>query len=188
MKFKGYYSFLSNFYETRIEYHGLSYPTTEHAYQAHKSIHPSDHKFVSELATPRLAKMRGKELGLREGWDEVKISIMNDLLPSSSNNLRSLDVSILHSLILDKMLGIDKEKLKQGTMKGGGFVVYLKGIGDAIEESIKSVKGDAQAVFFMNPTKVEEVEQVSKNFECMPQKSTFFQPKVWTGLTINKLR
>ncbi|MHA1881767.1 MAG: DUF1015 domain-containing protein [Candidatus Thorarchaeota archaeon] len=115
-------------------------------------------------------------------------SIMNDLLPSSSDELRSLDVSILHSLILDKMLGIDKEKLMQGTMKGGGFVVYLKGIGDAIEESIKSVKGDAQAVFFMNPTKVEEVEQVSKNFECMPQKSTFFQPKVWTGLTINKLR
>jgi uncharacterized protein (DUF1015 family) len=115
-------------------------------------------------------------------------SIMKDLLPSSSNELRSLDVSILHSLILDRMLGIDKEKLKQGTMKGGGFVVYLKGIGDAIEESIKSVKGDAQAVFFMNPTKVEEVEQVSKNFECMPQKSTFFQPKVWTGLTINKLR
>jgi len=114
--------------------------------------------------------------------------IMHTLLPGSSDELRKLDVSILHSLILDKMLGIDKEKLKQGTMKGGGFVVYLKGIGDVVDESIKSVKGDAQAVLFMNPTKVEEVEAVSKNFECMPQKSTFFQPKVWTGLTINKLR
>lgn len=114
--------------------------------------------------------------------------IMHTLLPDSSDELKKLDVSILHSLILDKMLGIDKEKLKQGTMKGGGFVVYLKGIGDVVDESIKSVKGDAQAVLFMNPTKVEEVEAVSKNFECMPQKSTFFQPKVWTGLTINKLR
>ncbi|MCK5152007.1 MAG: DUF1015 family protein, partial [Candidatus Thorarchaeota archaeon] len=64
----------------------------------------------------------------------------------------------------------------------------VKGIGDAVEESIESVKEDAQAVFFMNPTKVEEVEAVSKNFEVMPQKSTFFQPKVWTGFTINKLK
>ncbi len=113
--------------------------------------------------------------------------VMNELLPDKSDELKQLDVTILHSLILDKMLGIDKEKLQQGTMTGGGFVVYLKGIGDAVEEAIQSVKDDAQAVFLMNPTKVEEVEAVSKNFECMPQKSTFFQPKVWTGFTINKL-
>ncbi|MFW9907864.1 MAG: DUF1015 domain-containing protein [Candidatus Thorarchaeota archaeon] len=116
------------------------------------------------------------------------VSVMKEIMPDGSIDLRQLDVSILHALILDKMLGIDKEKLKQGTMKGGGFVVYLKGIGDAVEESINSVKGEAQAVFFMNPTKVEEVEEVSRNFEVMPQKSTFFQPKVWTGFTIYKLR
>jgi uncharacterized protein (DUF1015 family) len=113
---------------------------------------------------------------------------MEKIMPDSSDELRKLDVSVLHALVLDRMLGIDKEKLKQGTMKGGGFVVYLKGIGDAVEGSIESVKSDAQAVFFMNPTKVEEVEAVSKNFEVMPQKSTFFQPKVWTGFTINKLK
>ena len=73
-------------------------------------------------------------------------------------------------------------------MGGGGYVVYLKGIGDAVDESIKTVQHDGQAVFFMNPTRVDEVEAVSKNFECMPQKSTFFQPKVWTGFTINKLK
>ncbi|MHA2603376.1 MAG: hypothetical protein AM324_014740 [Candidatus Thorarchaeota archaeon SMTZ1-83] len=72
-------------------------------------------------------------------------------------------------------------------MKGGGYVVYVKGIGDAVEEAIKSVEGDAQAVFFMNPTRIEEVESVSRNIEVMPQKSTFFYPKVWTGFTINKL-
>jgi uncharacterized protein (DUF1015 family) len=49
------------------------------------------------------------------------------------------------------------------------------------------VHKEGQAVFFMNPTRIGEVEAVSKNFECMPQKSTFFQPKVWTGFTINKL-
>ena len=114
--------------------------------------------------------------------------IMDRLLPDKSPDLRRLDVAILHSLVLDRMLGIDKEKLLQGTMKGGGFVVYIKGIGDAVDESINMVKESAQAVFFMNPTRVHEVEAVSKNFEVMPQKSTFFHPKVWTGFTINKLR
>jgi uncharacterized protein (DUF1015 family) len=116
------------------------------------------------------------------------MAAMKEVLSHSSEQLRGLDVSILHSLILDRMLGIDKEKLMQGTMKGGGYVVYLKGIGDAIEESINSVKAAAQAVFYMNPTKITEVEAVSKNFEVMPQKSTFFQPKVWTGFTIYKLK
>ena len=114
--------------------------------------------------------------------------IMNSLLPDKSPELRKLDVAILHALVLDKMLGIDKEKLLQGTMKGGGYVTYIKGIGDAVDESINTVKESAQAVFFMNPTRVQEVEAVSKNFEVMPQKSTFFHPKVWTGFTINKLR
>ncbi|MFW9768009.1 MAG: DUF1015 domain-containing protein [Candidatus Thorarchaeota archaeon] len=114
--------------------------------------------------------------------------IMNSLLADKSPELRSLDVAILHTLVLDKMLGIDKEKLLQGTMGGGGFVSYIKGIGDAVDESIKAVEGESQAVFFMNPTRVEEVEAVSNKFETMPQKSTFFHPKIWTGFTINKLR
>ena len=115
------------------------------------------------------------------------ISVMDELLDDKSAELRGLDVAILHSLILDKILGIDKQKLEQGTMRGGGYVVYIKGIGDAVDEAIKSVQKDGQAVFFMNPTRISEVEAVSKNFECMPQKSTFFQPKIWTGFTINKL-
>ncbi|HHD16808.1 MAG TPA: DUF1015 domain-containing protein [Euryarchaeota archaeon] len=115
------------------------------------------------------------------------ISPMNELLKDASDELRKLDVSILHSMILDRILGIDKEKLLHGTMTGGGYVVYIKGIGDAVEESIRAVDGGAQCVFFMNPTRIEEVEAVSRNFECMPQKSTFFHPKVWTGFTINKL-
>jgi uncharacterized protein (DUF1015 family) len=114
-------------------------------------------------------------------------TVMDEVLPDMSPEHRRLDVAILHSLILDGILGIDREKLAQGTMKGGGYVVYVKGIGDAVEEAIRSVEGNAQAVFFMNPTRIEEVESVSRNIEVMPQKSTFFYPKVWTGFTINKL-
>ena len=56
-----------------------------------------------------------------------------------------------------------------------------------VDEAIAQVKGESQVVFFMNPTRIEEVEAVATNFECMPQKSTFFYPKVWTGFTINMI-
>ncbi len=115
------------------------------------------------------------------------LSLMDKVVPDKSPQWRSLDVAILHSLILDKVLGIGKEKLAQGTMKGEGYVIYIKDVGDAVDEAIKSVKEKAQAVFFMNPPKVEEVEAVSRNFEIMPQKSTFFAPKLFDGLTMNKL-
>ena len=114
-------------------------------------------------------------------------SAMDAILPDKSHQLRKLDVSILHSLLLDRILGINKEKLLHGTMTGGGYVVYIKGIGDAVDESIEMVQKGAQAVFFMNPTRIGEVEGVARNFECMPQKSTFFHPKVWTGFTFNRV-
>ncbi|MEA3558586.1 MAG: DUF1015 domain-containing protein [Candidatus Thermoplasmatota archaeon] len=115
-------------------------------------------------------------------------SPMDTLRADASKELKELDVAILHSMILDSVLGIDKEKLLHGTMTGGGYVVYIKGIGDAVDGSIAAVNEGAQAVLFMNPTRSQEVEAVSKNFECMPQKSTFFHPKIWTGFTINKLK
>ncbi len=114
--------------------------------------------------------------------------MMNKILPACSEDLRSLDVSILHSLVLERILGIDKEKLEQGTMRGEGFVIYIKGIGDAVDEAISLVKAGAQAVFFMNPTRIGDVEAVSTKFEVMPQKSTFFHPKVWDGFTMNRLQ
>ena len=110
-----------------------------------------------------------------------------DEIGGKSDAWKKLDVTILHTLILDRYLGINKEKLASGTIGGGSFVEYIKGIGNAVNESIEMVDGGAQAVFFMNPTKVSEVEAVAGNFETMPQKSTFFYPKVYTGFTINKL-
>jgi uncharacterized protein (DUF1015 family) len=115
-------------------------------------------------------------------------AVMDSIMADRSVEWKKLDVAILHSLLLDKILGITPEKLAQGSIKGGGYVSYIKGIGDAVDQSIEAVKGNSQVVFFMNPTRVDEVEAVSNNFETMPQKSTFFYPKVWSGFTINRLR
>ncbi|UCG68147.1 MAG: DUF1015 domain-containing protein [Thermoplasmata archaeon] len=109
-------------------------------------------------------------------------------IQNHSDAWKSLDVTILHKLILEDRLGITKEKVASGTIKGGSYVEYIKAIGNAVQESVDKVNEKGyQALFFMNPTKVEEVEEVATNHDTMPQKSTFFYPKVYTGFVINKL-
>ncbi len=111
-----------------------------------------------------------------------------DAILDHSSAWKRLDVTILHKLILEDRLGLDKKKLASGTIEGGSYVEYIKAVGDAVERAVDKVNNlGYQALFFMNPTKVEEVEEVAINHETMPQKSTFFYPKVYTGFVIHRL-
>ena len=109
--------------------------------------------------------------------------LMDAAASNMSEHWKSLDVAVLHKLIIEKHLGIDEQGLAEG-----GNIEYVKDTGEAIDDSIKQVdKGDKQAAFFVNPTKMKQIELVTEAGERMPQKSTFFFPKVYTGLVINKL-
>jgi len=100
-----------------------------------------------------------------------------------SDASKSLDVVVLHKLILEGLLGITDAQLA-----GEANIEYIKDIGEAVDEAITKVdSGEKQVLFFMNPTKVEQVKAVAAANEKMPQKSTFFYPKIFSGLTINKL-
>ncbi len=108
---------------------------------------------------------------------------MDSASSSLSNSWKSLDVSVLHKLILEESLGLNDERLA-----GGGNVEYIKDTNNAIDESIAEIdKGRKQAAFFMNPVKMEQLKAVTDAGEKMPQKSTYFFPKIYSGLTINKL-
>jgi uncharacterized protein (DUF1015 family) len=64
----------------------------------------------------------------------------------------------------------------------------VKDTPNAIADSIARIDaGQKQAAFFMNPVKMQQLKKVTEAGERMPQKSTYFYPKVYTGLTINKL-
>jgi len=103
--------------------------------------------------------------------------------PQKSEPWKSLDVSVLHKLILEKVLGIDEKK-----MAAQSNIEYIKDTNNAIDDSIASVdSGQKQAAFFMNPVKMQQLDMVTAAGEKMPQKSTYFYPKIYTGLTINKL-
>ncbi len=108
---------------------------------------------------------------------------MKALCPEMSDAALTLDVNVLHKLILEKHLGICDAKLASQS-----HLVYIKDLGDAIEQSITKVDGgQSEGVFFMNSTRIEQVQAVAEAGEKMPQKSTFFYPKIFSGLTIRKL-
>ncbi len=109
--------------------------------------------------------------------------VMDSECGEMSDAAKKLDVNILHKLILEKVLGIGDKQLA-----GESNVKYIKDVGDAVEKSVGKVDTQkSQAVFFMNPTHIQQVEDIAAAGEKMPQKSTFFHPKIYTGLVVNQL-
>ena len=98
--------------------------------------------------------------------------------PDTSDVVRSLDVNVLHKLFLEHILGISEEDVKKQT--------YLKYYKDINEERRDFDSGKLQIAFFLNPTRVQQVVDAAKAGEKMPQKSTYFYPKLMTGFVMNK--
>jgi len=111
------------------------------------------------------------------------VEVMETIAKGKSQAWRQLDVSILHTLILEKMLGIDEEALA-----AQANVEYIKDFGEATLQAVDKVDaGEGQGLFFMNPTRADEVEAVAMTGEKMPQKSTFFYPKIFSGLVLRMI-
>ena len=106
-------------------------------------------------------------------------SVMDELLPSLSLASRALDVTILHTLVLERLMGIDREN-----MANQRNLTYTRSLCDIL---VGVEKGDFQCGFILNPTRVSEIRDVALAGEKMPQKSTYFYPKLITGLTMSKL-
>jgi uncharacterized protein (DUF1015 family) len=102
---------------------------------------------------------------------------------NSKFKTQEIDVSVLHKQILEQFLGIDEKAAAKGEN-----IKYIKGIHDAVDESIAEVdSGRRQVAFFLNPVKIEQLTMVTDAGQRMPQKSTFFYPKLFSGLTIQKI-
>ena len=102
-------------------------------------------------------------------------------IPSDfSARQRKLDVVNLHSLLLEKALGISHEQVTNQQ-----HIRYLRGA----EEAFTTVKTDPEVnvAFLMNPVSIEQVREIAFAGEVLPQKSTDFYPKLLSGLTIYSL-
>ncbi len=104
---------------------------------------------------------------------------MDSVAPNTSAAWKSLDVAVLHKLVLEKLLGIGEKDLASDN----GQVEYIKDTDNAIDESIEMVdKGRKQIAFFMNAPKIRQIQMVADAGERLPQKSTYFYPKMYSGL------
>lgn len=78
-EFQGKYRFLSNFWGAPVEFEGLCYPSVEHAFQAAKTLDKEQRKGFLKIKANE-AKRLGRKVTLRSDWEEVKLSIMKELL------------------------------------------------------------------------------------------------------------
>ncbi|NQT22959.1 MAG: DUF1015 domain-containing protein [Candidatus Omnitrophica bacterium] len=102
------------------------------------------------------------------------ISISMVIKGNKSSQWKKLDVTVLHNLIMKDLLDL---KYSEENIK------YLR---DPLVACSLVDKGEYGIAFLLNPTKVHQVKEVAERGNMMPQKSTYFYPKLLTGLVINR--
>jgi uncharacterized protein (DUF1015 family) len=118
--------------------------------------------------------------GLKAWRLQLKEGVRQQILAREMHPaLAALDVSVLNYLVLDKSLGLDAKALDdQDTCK----------YSSKLEEVIKLLAAkEVNLAFILNPTGIEQVRQVALSSLVMPRKSTYFYPKVMTGLLLNPI-
>jgi uncharacterized protein (DUF1015 family) len=97
----------------------------------------------------------------------------------TSTAVRRLDLAVLHAAILEDRLGIDP-----AVVAGGERLIYTR---DAAEAIARATSGEVSAAFLVRPTRLRDLGEVAGVGDVMPQKSTYFYPKLLTGMVFNPL-
>lgn len=117
--FNGPYWFLSNFYPCIIKYETITYSTVEHAYQASKTLDFSRRLEIAKARRPAQAKFLGRCVVLRPEWDDIKVSIMEELL----------ERKFADQVLMQKLLDTGDATLIEGNWWGDEFWGVYKGRG-----------------------------------------------------------
>jgi uncharacterized protein (DUF1015 family) len=131
-------------------------------------------KLTIQKGTAFVAVTRAGALLLRAKPEPVATALA--ALPERQ---RQLDLSCLHSIVLDRLLGLNAEKVREQTN-----LRYLRDAAEAVEQVRR---GEADVAFLTNPVSMEQLREVAFTGDVMPQKSTDFFPKLLSGLTIYAL-
>lgn len=104
------------------------------------------------------------------------VRLLDKLIADKPKDYRSLDVAILNYLVLKNILKLDLANLKN--------ITYSP---DAVEFMEQVDRDPLNIAFFLNPVKIDQIINVALGGNKMPPKSTYFYPKVLSGLVVNKL-
>lgn len=128
----------------------------------------------AQSVTAFIAVTRTGDFLLRSKPDAVAAALIG--VPERQ---QQLDLTQLHSIILDRLLGLDAEKVREQTN-----IRYLRDAGEAVDQVRR---GEADITFLTNPVTMEQLREVAFAGDVMPQKSTDFYPKLLSGLAIYAL-
>jgi len=103
------------------------------------------------------------------------IKILDKIMPDKPKEYRILDLAILNSIIFKKILGLDPEDKDH--------IIFSQNIDELIGQADND---NLSLVFFLNPVKIEQIISLALKGQKMPAKSTYFYPKLLSGLVINK--
>jgi uncharacterized protein (DUF1015 family) len=113
---------------------------------------------------------RARILTLREDVD------LGDAELPADRTLRDLDVTVLHAIVFQHLLGVSAKAQERGES-----VTYVRDAGEAVN---RVLSGEHQVGFLLNPTPMWQVEAVGDAGQTMPQKSTLFAPRLQSGLVL----
>lgn len=119
-EFKNEYSFLSNFYGSPASFDGILYPTSEHAYQAAKTLSQEERNAILAARTPAQAKKLGKKVTLRGDWNDVRINIMYEIITDKFNR---------NEILKKKLLETGDSELEEGNWWNDTFWGVCKNVG-----------------------------------------------------------
>ncbi len=98
---------------------------------------------------------------------------------TGSRALLDLDVTLLHELVLERVLGIDRKAQEAKTN-----IHYIRDTPSALK---RTAAGEGQVCFILEPTRLKQIRAVADAHEFMPQKSTYFYPKIASGVVFNRI-
>jgi uncharacterized protein (DUF1015 family) len=168
-----------------IGFHGRDFATKAAQYFNVTEIHatPSGHYPGPEILLHHLNDTEGVAFiaATRDGDFLLtpKPEAIAPLLAELPKRQQQLDVTQLHKVVLEKLLGLNEE-----TVRAGGNIRYLREASEALQQV---GSGNADVAFLIKPVTLDQMRDISLNLEVMPQKSTDFYPKLLSGLAMYTL-
>ena len=143
--FDGDYAFLSNFYESKIVYKGITFPTVEHAFQAAKSLSEEEQAAISIAKTPSIAKRLGRKVLLRPDWEEIKEKVMYECVKEKFKE----------PVLREKLLNTHPAELIEGNTWHDNYW------GDCSCEKCKNIKGKNSLGKILMKVRSEIAEEIN---------------------------
>lgn len=146
---KGFFEefrFLSNFHLAEVYFEGILYPSTEHAYQAAKTLDIDVRKEFLTLTCGK-AKSKGQKIGLRDNWDYIKYEVMFSVV---------FDKFTRHQYLREKLLATGDKYLEETNHWGDKYYGVFNGVGKNV---LGKILMQIRSILKNNPTQLISKEK-----------------------------